>query len=636
MDVFPYPPRPNQLQFVKLVEEVAQKKGHLVLESGTGTGKTVCALSGTIQEALATGRKVLYLTRTNSQEEQVVRELRRINEKTPVFGLAIQGRQVTCPLIRRDQELKGGNPEELSRICGEKKKKVLTNQPGGCRFYAELVNVDHQEVESYCRANLPTAEEFVRYCDSRNVCPHELMKEMVSSATVVAAPYAYFFMPFIRHSLLDWMGVRLEELIVIIDEAHNIPDYTRDIESFELSRTLLDLVQKEVDEYGDPEILQGVSIMDMVIELRKLLQGALDEYLIEEDGLIPPSFLEEGLMSGFTASSRALEIAAKALMEHGEIVREQRIEQNRLPRSYIFSMGAFLSRWFATDEWTFVKLIVGGDNPYFKAYCLDPIVTTSVLLGCGGTVHMSGTLSPLAEYRDSIGLPSGTVMRMFPSPFPKENRAVFYTENVTTKFEEMAQDDEIIPRMEETVVQLCNVVKKNTVIFFPSYSLMERFLADKILTRIRRKVMLEERGMAQAELMDVVTRFKGEAETGAVLFSVVGGRISEGIDFPDKELQLAVIIGVPYPKPTARQRALMHYYERKFYKGWEITVKAPTSRKMLQAIGRLIRTETDIGAAVILDRRAKQFTDRIELQVTEGPLSSVLEFFDQANRSKSS
>src|SRR5665647_3229317 len=113
-------------------------------------------------------------------------------------------------------------------------------------------------------------------------------------------------------------------------------------------------------------------------------------------------------------------------MEHGEIVREQRIDQNRLPRSYIFSMGAFLSSWFSTDEWTFVKLIVGGENPYFKAYCLDPIVTTSVLLGCGGTIHMSGTLSPLAEYRDSIGLPSETVMRMFPSPFPKENRAVFY------------------------------------------------------------------------------------------------------------------------------------------------------------------------------------------------------------------
>ena len=100
MDVLPYPPRPNQLQFVKLVEDVAKSKGHLVLESGTGTGKTVCALSGAIQEALAHGRKVLYLTRTNSQEEQVMRELRRINEKVTGLRLALQGRQVTCPLIR--------------------------------------------------------------------------------------------------------------------------------------------------------------------------------------------------------------------------------------------------------------------------------------------------------------------------------------------------------------------------------------------------------------------------------------------------------------------------------------------------------------------------------------------------------
>ena len=92
-------PRPNQLQFVKLVEDVAKNKGHLVMESGTGTGKTVCALSGTIQERLTHGRKVLYLTRTDSQEEQVVRELRVLNEKMPVFGLAIQGRQGTCPLI---------------------------------------------------------------------------------------------------------------------------------------------------------------------------------------------------------------------------------------------------------------------------------------------------------------------------------------------------------------------------------------------------------------------------------------------------------------------------------------------------------------------------------------------------------
>jgi len=107
----------------------------------------------------------------------------------------------------------------------------------------------------------------------------------------------------------------------------------------------------------------------------------------------------------------------------------------------------------------------------------------------------------------------------------------------------------------------------------------------------------------------------------------MGGRISEGIDFPDKELEMAIIVGIPFPKPTAKHRALLHYYEMKFGKGWEYTVKVPAARKMMQAIGRLIRNENDIGAAVILDKRAKQFADRIDLKDSQSVQNDVLNFF---------
>jgi DNA excision repair protein ERCC-2 len=630
MDLFPYEPRPNQKQFVQMVQDVTGQGRHLILESGTGTGKTVCALAGSLQAALRSGKKVLYLTRTNSQEKQVIMELRRISEKNPIYGIAIQGRQVTCPLFRRDPDLRSGSPEELSRLCREKKRHSMQDQPGGCRFFQQTRMAEHEQIAAYCRNALPTAEEFVDYCDSHGYCPHELMKELARDARIVAAPYAYFFMPFIRNSLLDWMDVALQDVIVVVDEAHNLPDYTREVESFQMTRWTLDAVEKEIEEYGDPEVLPGVSIRDLLVQVRKMLDMALDEYLIDEDGLIPPSFLEEGLMSAFTTSSRGLVIASKALMEQGEIIRERKAEESRLPRSYIHALGGFINYWTSLDEGTYVKLIIGGENPSFRAYCLDPVVTTSILLSCGGSVHMSGTLTPLAEYRDSIGLPYDSAMATFPSPFPPENRLVLYVEDVTTKYEQMSQDEEMVPRMEDHVVQICNVMERNTVVFFPSYSLMDRFIADRILPRIRRKVHVEERGMAQAELMDVVSRFKGEREKGAVLFSVMGGRISEGIDFPDKDLEVAIILGVPYPKPTAKQRALMHFYETKFRKGWEYTVKAPTYRKMAQAIGRLIRTETDVGAAVILDRRAKQFSDRMEMQESTTPVNDLLRFFDQA------
>lgn len=617
---------------MRCVERITRDGGHLVLESGTGSGKTVCALSGALQTALATGKKVLYLTRTNSQERQVILELRKINEKAPVFGVALQGRQGTCPLVRRDKELSAGTPEELSKICRDKRRKVLEDRPGGCRFFKGLQDLDMEQFIAHCKRTLPTAEELIDHCDSLNICPHEVMKELAREARVVAAPYAYFFVPFIRNSLLDWMDCPIEDVLLIVDEAHNLPDYTREIESFQLSRYILEAVLKEVEEYGDPEVNKGISLNDVRTECSKLLEEAVRDYLIDEDGLIPPSFVEEGLMTAFTCSSRSLQAMAKLIMEQGEIIRESRFAQGRLPRSYTFSLGTFLSYWSTLDEECFVKLVVGGENPCLKAYCIDPVVTTSALLNCGASVHMSGTLAPLNEYRDSIGLPYETAAVTFPSPFPKENRKVFYVEDVSTKYEEMQSSPEMVEVMEGHVVQVCNGVKRNTVVFFPSYALMDRFLDDGVSRRISRKVYLEERGMPQLELMDVVTRFKKLEENGQVLFAVMGGRISEGIDFPEDELELAIVVGIPYPRPTAKQRALMHYYELKFRKGWDYTVKGPAIRKLQQSIGRLIRTERDVGAALVLDRRITQFADRLELAATEHPLQDIQAFFRERGR----
>ena len=92
------------------------------------------------------------------------------------------------------------------------------------------------------------------------------------------------------------------------------------------------------------------------------------------------------------------------------------------------------------------------------------------------------------------------------------------------------------------------------------------------------------------------------------------------------------MIGIPYPRPTAKQRALMHYFELKFRKGWDYTVKGPAIRKLQQSIGRLIRTEEDVGAALVLDRRVTQFADRLDLVRTEHPLQDIQAFFRERGR----
>jgi len=632
MDLFPYAPRPHQEEFIASISRTMGGKGHLIAESGTGTGKTICAITGCLQTSLAQGKRILYLTRTNSQQQQVIFEVRKINQRNPVFGMGIQGRQSTCPLIRNNPELSAGSPEELSRLCSEKKKKAAEGKSGGCSYYETTISSDFLEIENYCRKHLPTVEEFVSYCDSRGLCPYELTKQVLPSAAVVTAPYAYFFVPFIRHSLFDWMNLSPSDLIVVVDEAHNLPDYAREIKSIDLSARLLDMVEHEVEEYGDPEIIKGVSVLDLVHLVRDLLEEAVEQYVIDEDGLIPPTFLEEGLMQSLATTSVTLSAAAKSLMAHGEVIRESKKEQGRLPRSYIHSLGAVILFWIDLEDEHFVMLVMGGDNPALEAYCLDPSLATVPLLDCHGTLHMSGTLVPLTEYRDSIGLPPTTNMRVFPSPFPPENRRIMFAEDVTTKYEELIKDEEIVRRMEDYVVSVANIIDRNTVVFFPSYSLMDRFLSDGILHRIRKKVHVERRGMPQAELMDAVTRFREGGLNGAILFAVMGGRVSEGMDFPDKQLEVALIAGIPYPKPTAKQRALLHYYERKFGNGGEYTVKAPVGRKMLQAIGRLIRMETDVGAAVILDKRAKQFSDRFEAHSSENVQADIIHFFNDRNK----
>jgi len=117
--------------------------------------------------------------------------------------------------------------------------------------------------------------------------------------------------------------------------------------------------------------------------------------------------------------------------------------------------------------------------------------------------------------------------------------------------------------------------------------------------------------------MDKIEEFKLK---GGIFFSVMGGKISEGMDFPSEELEVVVIVGIPYPPPSARQHALQIYYDKKYGNGWKYAFEAPAVRKTLQAIGRLIRKESDKGVAIILDERARRFQKYVDIKKMEGDI----------------
>ncbi len=196
MELFPYEPRNYQTEIMQHIENSLSTKDPLVLESGTGSGKTICAVASTLPFALENNKKILYTTRTNAQQRQVIAEIRTIKKRFPekmkdVFAVGMQGRSHMCLLAKNNPELQKGSADELARLCAEEKKKARRGK--GCIYFRNgIKNEDTmRNAVEWMKENLPTAEELVRYCESHNLCPYEINKLLVQDAILVVVPYIY-------------------------------------------------------------------------------------------------------------------------------------------------------------------------------------------------------------------------------------------------------------------------------------------------------------------------------------------------------------------------------------------------------------------------------------------------------------
>jgi DNA excision repair protein ERCC-2 len=353
------------------------------------------------------------------------------------------------------------------------------------------------------------------------------------------------------------------------------------------------------------------------------------DYVLEEDGLVPESALETELMEELHTSSRGINAIIAMLIGHGEFVRDMKLKQNKLPRSYIRSLGEFLSMWMGADGEYYIRVVNGGDNPSLELHCLDPSIAAAPLLDTFASIHMSGTIGNLRDYRTIIGLPEDTVLLQVPSDFPEENRKIVYVSDLTTKHDVISRDAGMIASLCERIVEICNAVRRNTIVFFPSHALLSSALSLNLTSRIEGEVLIEQKEMSQQELMLQIEKFK--RSRGAVFLSVMGGRISEGMDFPDESLEMVIIAGIPYPRPTAKQRALINYYDILYRKGWDYAVRDPAIRRLLQASGRMIRSDRDRGIAIVLDKRLAGFRE-IRAEEVSDAAKAALEFFSSVNK----
>lgn len=625
----PYPPRGCQLDIISDIRIALDEGRHIIIESGTGTGKTIVSLAASLEHAKSHGKKIVYLTRTISQSDQVLRELRAISSIKDVSGIALTGRNKSCPLFRGTEGYESIPPKVLSMMCEEKRQRSIKGQAGGCIYY-DRVKTGLDEVEAYCKSAFPTSDDLDKHCEAMRICPYECKKALMKKMDVVAAPYVHILSNDIRTNLMANMGLddNPSGLLMIVDEAHNLIDAARDQESFVINAKMVDNAIDECSTLRNPEVLDGIDITTFLRYFKNCMRAVATEKLglNEKEVILEDDFIEQRMKTKFSMTSKDLDMAIERVIELGEARTDLLMEKGENRVSEIQSLGVAMKDWCSSANHRFVRsLKVDLEGEYLSAACIDPYEITSFLNSLKGAVHMSGTLQPLDQYARVLGLSGNPRFRVYPSPFPTENKSVIYVKDVTTQQKEMKADPTMQNRIEKHIVNLCNSVDKNTLVFFTSYANMRNM--RPYLERHIDKDLYWEESRNLRKTMDNLNRFRNGRN--GVFFSVMGGSVAEGIDFPGDELCFAIIVGIPFPPPTSEQKAMSAMFDARYGpgKGWLYTSEVPAMRKMKQAIGRLIRTETDRGMAVILDNRASRYARQLEAKPSDDPAGDAARFF---------
>jgi len=593
---FPYAEvRHYQDDFIETVYEAVEKGHSVLIEGSNGLGKTIATLSACLPKAIDKKLKVLYAARTHRQHDRVIEELKAISKKKRVAGISIRARHEMClnNLISRHPL----DTRAAMEIC------ELLKAQHRCQYYEnieektdECFEIRQQMVLSPC-----TASEIQRLCGRRGFCPYELVKASMADMDVIVMSYLYVFDPTIRNAFLRNLGAPLTKTILIIDEAHNLPETAVDIASSSLSLFTLKQTEAEAKRLDYKDIAR----------FAKTVKNEIEEITekIGKQTIVPPEFLTELVQekAGIDEPRKFFE----HLHDTGVSIKRNLLVEGKYPRSFIHRTGYFLLRWLETaEDPSFMNMISrytskqGLPTAKLEIVALDPSkITVPVFSQVHSTIAMSGTLQPLEAYARIIKLPEDTVQEVVPSPFPKEHILAFISSGVTTAMEKRTPEmyRKIIKRASEIVGN----TPANTGIFVPSFEVLGALLAEGLKKALDKPLFCEHRSMDSRENEKMIAEFKTcSKHGGAVLLGVQGGRSSEGVDFPGDEMNSVAIIGLPYAEPTPKVRAQINYFERLFPGfGREYGYVLPAMKKACQAAGRPIRTLEDKGAIVFLDHR---------------------------------
>ena len=580
--------RNYQANAINAIYNALFNKRHVLLEAPTGWGKTSVALAASLAIQKEKDLRIIYICRTNQQIYTVLNELSKIKRKgININMLGLYGRNQLCIF----------KPIALVKNIAFYHACSAIKAAGKCPFY----NIESKKFMKATRLipwDCKTIEDYKKIFSSIPYCPYEGIINCLRNAEVIVTTYNHIFNDFMKSLLLKRMDTSLDKVLIIIDEAHNIPKFSQTISNISLRFFIK--AAKEAEKYGFNNIAEKIREIHEQLNIMQLEEG---EAIIDKK-----MFTELKIIDFYNM---------------GRYIQEQKIINNKVPTSNLLILADFLSTIKEEDAILFLTLF--DDKRFIEIVRFNPLrITKPIFDNIYSSIIMSGTLSPTQAYIKMVGISNPVVLKI-PYPFQKENIRVLLTTGISTKLKERNE------LLYYKIYKLLNIIKWiNTnelnikysfgvAAFFASHELLQNFL--DFLNNYNFKlnwddIFIEKQFMGANDIHRLFTSFINTAsKKHALLLAIQGGRLAEGVDYIANTLQTIIIIGIPYAKPTPRIKAMIAAYDKIFGKGKLYAYIIPALWSSLQAAGRGIRGPNDVCMIIFMDRRFAKLKELIPIWI---------------------
>ena len=555
--------RKGQRTLAGEVYRAIRDEKRLFCQAPTGVGKTISTLFPAVKamgEELTS--RIFYLT------------AKTVTRQAAADALAV--------MRRKGLRLKSVVLTAKEKICCQESPECT---PGACpRAAGHFDRVNKALYDLLTQSDHFDRETLERTAELHQVCPFELSLDLSEWCDAVICDYNYLFDPVA--SLKRYFSEEKTNFTFLIDEAHNLPERGREMYTAELCKSDVLALKKEIGKQDKSIGKMLTSLNTAMLALRPLC-GETGQ---AESAEIPEDFL------------RALYRFSVKCEEWLEIHREHPLRRQLLPLWFDVRFFLRISELYGPEYIT--QLRHRGSEVIIRLFCRDSARFLDESMGKGrASILFSATLSPLPYFVSVLGGGEEAKTLSIPSPFPKENLLLLLADQISTRY---ADRQKSLPEVAQMIGAFARAGNGNCIAYFPSYQYMEqaKSLVEEKFPDLQ--IICQGRNMEEKERESFLSLFSEENSKPLLGFCVMGGIFSEGIDFYGNRLVGAVIVGVGLPQVNRRQELLREYYEQERGDGFSFAYRFPGMNKVMQAAGRVIRSEQDRGSVLLIDSRFSQ------------------------------